>query len=339
MGKLFVNTKLKPVAIIVVIAAVTIIVGIFRPDHGQQSGVFWDRKNCYKIRGQVICPSPFPVETPFVGRTSVTLTELVAELQKQAKRLEESLIMQTEYKEFTEIFNVEPTPENFGHFVIAKMLFECTRDSGLWHISWEETHLPPGSDEIWRQWIELDDINLNSDFTAKAECDEIAALYAFLCGKMGVGGVGMYWPTYHHAIAAWNVKNRDNIIKRVLIPTSQIYLANRGYFGKTGYQPVYYDEIYEYIREDVDDEFSIPGKLAQFFVVQPQKYCTASERTLHRMKTIRESVWEEKYSRETALKVTKGFMAECRSKPGIKDDALALGQFKKDFLGNRERKF
>jgi hypothetical protein len=332
-----INFKTK--VLFAALAAIIIMVGFFRTPGRRQISVFWDRENCYKIQGEVICPFSFPVETPFIGRRTVALSELVTELRKQAKRLEQTPIMQVEYEQFTKIFTIEPSRENYEQFVIVKMLFECTRDSGLWHISWEETHLPPKSDEIWRQWTENNNINYNTDLTAIAECDEIAALYAFLCGKLGVRGVGLYWPTYHHSIAAWNVKNRDNVIKRVLIPTSYVYFANRGYFGRTGYKPVMFDTIYEYIREDVDDELQISAELAQFMVVQPQKYCTSSEITLHRLKTIRESVWNEKYSKETALKVTKSFMAECRSKPGIKDDIAALGQFKQDFLGNRDRKF
>jgi hypothetical protein len=67
--------------------------------------------------------------------------------------------------------------------------------------------------------------------TASAECDELSALDAFLAGRAGVKGVGLFWPFANHTVAVWVVRPAERPVIRLVVPTSQIFLKETDSLG------------------------------------------------------------------------------------------------------------
>ena len=103
-----------------------------------------------------------------------------------------------------------------------RLLYEATRDAGLWNLHWTITDRPPNSDNIWRQWHAMGQPSALSP-TASAECDELSALFAFLARRSGVKGVGLFWPYPNHTVAVWELHPAERPTIRVVVPTSQIF--------------------------------------------------------------------------------------------------------------------
>ena len=170
---------------------------------------------------------------------------------------------------FTTHFKLQEGSVRYSDYVVARLLFEATRDAGFWNLHWLITDLPPNSDNIWRQWKTVHAPSLLTP-TAIAECDELSALYAFLVERAGVRNVGLLWPTANHTVAVWTLPQTAGAV-RVVIPTTQIFLDESDYWGTRKFDPWHQKVIYEYTRHDVPDSFEIPQPLFNFFLQQADK--------------------------------------------------------------------
>jgi len=180
------------------------------------------------------------------------------------------------------------------------MLYEATRDAGLWNMHWTITNMPPNSDQVWRQWRSLRSLSPQNP-TASAECDELSALYAFLVERMGVHSVGLFWPYSNHTVAVW-VLHPAGAEVRVVVPTSQIFLTVNDSFGTRKFNPWHQKTIFEYKRRDTSDGFEFSKPLFDFFLQQIDKYGGASDSTLQQIRYLREGVFLKDWSAEAAAK-------------------------------------
>ena len=291
-------------------------------------------------------PDPPVIKTPFADGNKVSFTELNDEMSRQIKKIANSPNLKEEYREFTAKNKLPVLEKLYLEFVRAKILFEVSRDCGLWHIQWDITNREPNSDNIWAQWKKLTGKDFTRKVTAVAECDEISALFAFLCKKQGVSGTGLFWPTNNHTIAVWKLRSTEGKEIRIVVPTTQIFLQNRGLFGKTKFDPWKQPAIYDYTRDDIPDSYLIPAGLANFFIIQMEKYGGASEEVLHYLRNMRESVLLGYISPQNAIKEITAIRNEylediLRQKSenpdtadirSSYDDIYAMDYFLKDFL-------
>jgi hypothetical protein len=272
------------------------------------------------------------LKNPFEGKTTVTLKELLREVERASSGLQKSKLKKAQFAKFSRRYDIDPTDENFRNYLKATLLFEATRDAGLWHIRWEITNMEPNSDRIWSQW-QKGGKNLLKKHSAVAECDEISALYAFLMKKTGTGATGLYWPTRNHTVAVWKLKSSQGKEVRVVVPTTQVFLMNEGLFGTNKFNPWKQPEIYDYTREDVSLSTEIPADLAGFFVLQMQKYGGASEDTLQYMRNVRESIWVGTNFTPDARKEVEIVKTNYTDNKADPADIKALEYFLSDFLG------
>jgi hypothetical protein len=259
--------------------------------------------------------------------TDTTLAQLIIAVRAKAKTLESSTGAKEGFQSFTSHFKLQPGTISFSDYVVARVLFEATRDAGFWNLHWVITNLPPNSENIWRQWKT---VNTPSSLTptAIAECDELSALYAFMAGRAGIRGLGLFWPTTNHTVAVWALQQPAGPV-RVVIPTTQIFLDEFDYWGTKKFDPWRQKVIYEYTRHDVQDSFEIPKPLFVFFLQQIDKYGGASDATLQMLRYFRESVflkgWTPEQAAREALKRRSG-----RSSSDPPENLSALQSFAED---------
>src|SRR5215207_9111906 len=181
-----------------------------------------------------------------------TLARLIDAVREKAKALESTSGMQLGFKTFTAANQLKPGQVSQSDFAVVRLLFESTRDAGLWNLHWTITDLEPNSDNVWKQWGSARG-PVAWVPTATAECDELSALFAFLARRAGVKGVGLFWPYSNHTVAVWTV--RPGV--RVVVPTTQIFLEENDRFGTRKFDPWTQKNIYEYTRRDAPDTLVI----------------------------------------------------------------------------------
>jgi hypothetical protein len=231
------------------------------------------------------------------------------------------------FQSFTAAYKLAPASVRYSDYVMARLLFEATRDAGFWNLHWTITDREPNSDEIWRQWKGARLSSLSAP-TASAECDELSALYAFLAERAGVHGVGLFWPTYNHTVAVWVLHPANGSAIRVVVPTSQIFLSENDSFGTRKFDPWRQKSIREYTRHDVSDSFEIPKPLFDFFLLQVDKYAGATDATLQRIRYLREGVFRGDWSAEAAAREALKKRSDLGSGPV--EDLVALQNFAQD---------
>jgi hypothetical protein len=238
-------------------------------------------------------PEPMPEPVPFEGLEVVRLTELVAELERVAEELAEQPAVREDYEAFVAAHGLADSDALWRDYVRVKLVFESTRDGGLWHLRWDITNENPNSEQIWRQWKRAKVPEGEAVLpTAYAECDELSALFAFLVARLGVRHVGLYWPTWNHVVAVWTVRSKDDAPVRIVVPTSQIFLTNDDSLGTTGFDPWSQRTIYEYRRRDVKGSHVIDAELARFFVEQARRHAGLPQLELQRLRNERDAAME-----------------------------------------------
>jgi len=243
---------------------------------------------------------PKPTE-PALSASNANLARLIGTIHERAKSLESTSGMRLGFRSFTTAYKVPPQSVSYSDYVVARLLYEATRDAGFWNLHWTITDQPPNSDNIWRQWHLVTHASPVVP-TASAECDELSALFAFLAGRAGIKGVGLFWPFPNHTVAVWvmHPANRDPI--RIVIPTSQIFLDVTDSFGTRKFDPWRQKSVYEYTRRDAPDAFEFPKPLFDFFLSQVDKYAAASDSTLQQLRYLREGVFLKYWSAEEAAR-------------------------------------
>lgn len=273
-------------------------------------------------------PKPGPV--PSVSKT--TLAALIDQLHVRARKLESSSGMRSSFQSFTSAYKIAPDSIRYSDFVIVRMLYEATRDAGLWNTHWTITNMPPNSDQVWRQWKAVRSVSPRTP-TASAECDELSALYAFLVERMGVRTVGLFWPYSNHAVAVWVLHPARSAEVRVVVPTSQVFLGVNDSLGTRKFNAWHQKTIFEYKRRDAPDSFEFSKSLFEYFLQQIDKYAGASDSTLQQIRYLREGVIQKDWTAETAandaLDRKKGLES------GPVEDVAAFQSFANDMLAQQ----
>src|SRR5262245_51320933 len=86
------------------------------------------------------------------GPNRTSLADFVGALQTKAKALEGSAGMHMGFQSFTSAYKLAPDSVNYSDYVMARLLYEATRDAGFWNLHWTITDREPLSDNIWQQW-------------------------------------------------------------------------------------------------------------------------------------------------------------------------------------------
>ncbi|HKW32425.1 MAG TPA: hypothetical protein VJN92_05445 [Candidatus Acidoferrum sp.] len=235
--------------------------------------------------------------------------------------------MRLGFKSFIAAHRLSPESIRYPDYVLIRLLFEATRDAGLWNVHWNITDQPPNSDNIWRQWRAVTKPSVWEP-TATAECDELSALFSFLVEHTGVKTVGLFWPAPNHTVAVWVVRPVSSPVIRVVVPTSQIFLTETDLFDTKKFDPWRQKTIYEYTRRDVPDSFEIPKPLVDFFIQQLDKYAGATDSTLQRLRYLRDSV----LNRQSTPDHAAGEALNLRDllSPRVAEDVDALQMFAND---------
>ena len=198
---------------------------------------------------------------------TVRVDDLVVALENIAVALEAEPAVRADFDALRESFDLPDDASLFRDYVRVKLVFESTRDGGLWQMRWAITNREPRSDAIWSQWQALREWDGDeAQASATAECDELSALFAFLVRRLGVEDVGLFWPVWNHVVAVWTVTDRDGKPVRIVVPTSQIFLDAEASLGTRGFDPWKQKTIYEYRRKDAKADLVLPAALARFFV-------------------------------------------------------------------------
>ncbi len=245
----------------------------------------------------------------------------------KAEWLEGSSGMQSSFRSFTSAHGLSKESVRYSDFVIVRLLYEATRDAGLWNVHWTITDQPPNSDKIWQQWLRVSEPSPLLP-TASAECDELSALFAFLVEREGVKGVGLFWPSPNHTVAVWVLHPATGPAIRVVVPTSQIFLEASDSFDTRKFDPWSQKTIYEYTRRDASDSFELPKPLFDFFLQQIDKYGGASDSTLQQLRYLREGVFLRSWTPEQAGREALKRRSTLGSAPA--EDSAAFWNFAQD---------
>lgn len=211
---------------------------------------------------------------------TTTVDQLVTGIKSKVRRMASERVCYQEYQDFKQRRGFKSL--SYYDYLKSKLAFECTRDSGLWHIAYTITDREPNSKNIWAQWRT---VRQPTSVTALGECDELSALYAFLARRLGVKGIGLFWPTSNHTVAVWTVEGQ-----RVVVPTTPIFLERHDGFDAEGFDPETQAVIYDYTAPDVPGNYAIPEPLGRFFLSQVDRYGGASRELLHELRYLREQI-------------------------------------------------
>ena len=206
----------------------------------------------------------------------VTFGDFWSALSEQIARLDQSALRGS-FEAFAARHELDPqAPQLWQDFARLWVVFEATRDGGWWRLRWDVTDQQPSSKLIWKAWQRSPPRQSFSAATAVAECDEITALFSVTSRRLGVRGVGLFYPTWNHVIAGWAPQLRDEpgagVV--VLIPTTQIFQGCPATFDETTFKPP--KHVYEFPIHDVDDRAEMPAPLAAFLLEQVRAYGEAS---------------------------------------------------------------
>jgi hypothetical protein len=255
-----------------------------------------------------------------------TVAGLLDGLRATARTLEPTTGMRLAYAPFLERHGLVPGDLPYSDFVIVRLLFESTRDAGLWNLQWRITDREPRSDAIWTQWQKVASPSTLRP-TATAECDELSALFAFLARSLGVRGVGLLWPYPNHTVAVWQVRARARPPLRVVVPTTQIFLSASDLFDTDSFDPGRQREIYEYTRRDAASTLRLPPGRVPFFLAQSSRYGGAGDLTLQRLRYLREAVFQGRLPADQAAVLARRAQEDGASSGATREDVAAFASF------------
>jgi hypothetical protein len=216
--------------------------------------------------------APAPVALP----ARVTLGDFWAALATQIDALDTSALGPS-FEAFLAHHRADAaSPELRRDFTRLWAVFEATRDGGWWRLRWDITDQEPSSVQIWKAWMRSPPTQSFATPSAVAECDEISALFSVSARRLGVRGVGLFYPTWNHVIAGWAPVGFDQQEPGgvVLIPTTQIFQGCRATFDQTSFKPP--KHVYEFPRTDIKNDAEMPAPLAAFLLEQVRAYGEAT---------------------------------------------------------------
>lgn len=222
-------------------------------------------------------PAPLP-PPPFASQDRVSIAELLSAIDAAALALADEPVVSAEYRALCASHGLSPSESLHHDYLRVRLVFEATRDGGLWGLRWAITNRPGRSDDVWAQW-ERARVPAPGTWavTATAECDELSALFAFLVRKLGIRHAGFLGAGPFHVVAHWTLRPlpgepwphrgaRREV--RVVIPTSQIFISADATLGTTEIDAYSAKTVWDYWRTDVPDELTIPAPLARHFVTE-----------------------------------------------------------------------
>jgi hypothetical protein len=230
-------------------------------------------------------PMPAPARPPvFENRSSVPYPMFVAEVRRVADELRAAPEVERSYRALLAEYALTPDDVSIESYSRVRLVFEATRDGGLWGVKWKVTDRMPWSDAVWEQWRNVDFGAPEPEVTAFAECDELSALFALLARDLGIEGfVGLHWPAWNHTVAVWELRRGETARDpgervRVMVPTSQVWLSREATLGsrefKTG------RAVFPYARKDMKEQSELPIALARFLVARLERYGALSNEAL-----------------------------------------------------------
>jgi hypothetical protein len=231
---------------------------------------------------------------PFPGRSEVRVWELFAFMQAQADEAARSPVVRRDYDALLRDNAIAGDAALYRDYVRIKLAFEATRAGGLWGLHWKITDQQPQSDRVWQQWraLQLDERAPLPYRTAVAECDELSALFAVVAKGTGLSKrseVGLLWPYPNHTVAVWTIDRGTRAEKRIVVPTSQIFLDGNQSLGTRIFDPWRQKQVFGYRRQDVAPNALLPAPLARRFAWAVADHRADSQVNLQAQRNWRES--------------------------------------------------
>jgi hypothetical protein len=230
-------------------------------------------------------PALHPPPEPLFGpNATVPYRALVEEMRRVADGLSTAPEVERSYRALLADYDLRPGDVSMQSYSRVRLVFEATRDGGLWGLKWAITNRMPWSDAIWQQWQEVDFQEAEPDVTAIAECDELSALFSLLARDVGIQGfVGLHWPAWNHTVAVWEVRrgateNDPGVGVRMMVPTSQIWLSREATLGSREFSTG--RVVFPYARQDRKPDSEIPVALARFLIERLERYGALSTEAL-----------------------------------------------------------
>lgn len=238
------------------------------------------------LAAPAVADEPVEPAQAFANRESVSYSEFVAALRQVADELSASESVKAAHRALLSEHELSEEELPLESFSRIRLVFEATRDGGLWDLQWDVTDQMPWSDKIWGQWNalgdELESKTLALDGagpSAIAECDELSALFSILARDMGtVGFVGLHWPVWNHVVAVWQVPRSNGDMVRIVVPTSQIFLSSEATLGTKDIDTQ--RVVFPYKRHDLKDKSELPGSVARFLIRRARLLGTLSTEQL-----------------------------------------------------------
>lgn len=230
--------------------------------------------------------APGDTAVEFPAREQVSYREFIDRMRAIADELARTPAVRQAHAALLAEHNLSAEQLPVQSFSRVRLVFEATRDGGLWGIRWTITDQMPWSDRIWKQWRALDfgvnperSASLPDDaVTAYAECDELSALFAMLARDLGVAGfVGLHWPTWNHTVAVWQLEVESRH-ERIAVPTSQFFIGRDATLG-THEMPTH-RVVFPYPRQDLKANTQLPAPLVRFLLERLQRFGAESTEAL-----------------------------------------------------------
>ena len=237
-------------------------------------------------------PAPRPEPARLFGaRATVPYRVFVEEIRRVADSLSAAPEVDRGYRALLAEHDLSPADVSLQSYSRVRLVFEATRDGGLWGLKWAITNRMPRSDAIWQQWQEASFDGAEPGVTAIAECDELSALFSLLARDVGIEGfVGLHWPAWNHTVAVWEVRRgaseKDPGVRvRMMVPTSQIWLSRGATLGSREFSTG--RVVFPYARQDRKPESEMPVALARFLIERLERYgALSTEALLERRKRL-----------------------------------------------------
>lgn len=214
---------------------------------------------------------------------AMTVDELVAALEREAAAAPSAWV-QADFEQLARTHSFRADAATLQQYLRVKLVLEAVREAGWWRIAWDVTDREPRSDAIWSAWQRAQPSSLA---TATAECDESSALAAFLLRRLGVRSVGLLWPMSNHTVAVWKVARERGGEARVVLPTSQIFLAPDDGLGTRAFDVSVQRTVYDYTRRDALGTDAIPAALGAQFQGRVRAYAGAADATQRQLRVLR----------------------------------------------------
>lgn len=271
-------------------------------------------------------------DPPFAKQKTVTFKELRNEIERWSKILSDNERMKERFRNFAQKHNLKVTETTYPHYVKSIVLFESTVQDGLWHIQWRGLDIEENSSDIWRQWRNLDSVNLYSKYSASGGSLETASLYAFLCKASGINNVGIFQYSQNNTGAVWKLNSKEDGEVRIVIPLSQVLFLRTAIFDDDRINPWTQETIQNYQGVDVSESYPIPAPLADFFINQIRKYALASEDTLLYLRSLRYQLLNGTIPREIAFDEISSIISRMILDNADIEDISALEHFARNYI-------